>query len=133
MKRPAGLLADNIDRLSTLIIHLGGHILDRAGSPVGNGENNGLGLRHLLNEWLLGYYSIHVSSFKSIFQSINAERSTFCVVSTQNKTYKHYILRENMQTHSKFIDPNTKQEEPLDYVRYFKENIDLRKRTIPEL
>jgi hypothetical protein len=38
-----------------------------------------------------------------------------------------------MQTHSKFIDSNTKQEEPVDYVRYFKENIDLRKRTIPEL
>jgi hypothetical protein len=38
-----------------------------------------------------------------------------------------------MQTHSKFIDSNTKQEEPLDYVRYFKENVDLRKRTIPEL
>ena len=38
-----------------------------------------------------------------------------------------------MQTHSKFIDSNTKREEPLDYVRYFKENVDLRKRTIPEL
>lgn len=38
-----------------------------------------------------------------------------------------------MQTHSKFIDSNTKSEEPMDYVRYFKENIDLRKRTIPEL
>jgi len=38
-----------------------------------------------------------------------------------------------MQTHSKFVDPNTKQEEPLDYVRYFKDNIDLRKRTIPDL
>ena len=38
-----------------------------------------------------------------------------------------------MQTHSKFIDSNTKPEEPMDYVRYFKENVDLRKRTIPEL
>lgn len=38
-----------------------------------------------------------------------------------------------MQAHSKFIDVNTKQEEPMDYVRYFKDNIDLRKRTIPEL
>ena len=39
----------------------------------------------------------------------------------------------SMQTHSKFIDSNTKPEEPMDYVRYFKENVDLRKRTIPEL
>jgi len=38
-----------------------------------------------------------------------------------------------MQTHSRFINPNTKPEEPLNYVRYFKENVDLRKRTIPEL
>jgi hypothetical protein len=38
-----------------------------------------------------------------------------------------------MQTHSKFIDSNTKPEEPMDYVRYFRDNIDLRKRTIPEL
>jgi hypothetical protein len=51
----------------------------------------------------------------------------------KNKTYKHNILKRSMQTHSKFIDSNTKQEEPVDYVRYFKENIDLRKRTIPEL
>jgi hypothetical protein len=51
----------------------------------------------------------------------------------KNKTYKHNILQRSMQTHSKFIDSNTKQEEPVDYVRYFKENIDLRKRTIPEL
>ena len=46
MERPAGLLANNIDRLSSLLIPLGRHILDRVGIPVGNGENNGLGLRH---------------------------------------------------------------------------------------
>lgn len=38
-----------------------------------------------------------------------------------------------MQTHSRFIDSNTKPEEPMDYIRYFKNNIDLRKHTVPEL
>jgi hypothetical protein len=38
-----------------------------------------------------------------------------------------------MQTFSKFIDSNTKTEAPLDYARYFTENIDLSKYKIPDL
>ena len=38
-----------------------------------------------------------------------------------------------MQTHSKFIDSNTKTEEPLYHARYFKESINLRRYKIPEL
>lgn len=38
-----------------------------------------------------------------------------------------------MQTFSKFTDPNTKPEEPLCYVKYFKENVDLYRFKVPEL
>ena len=38
-----------------------------------------------------------------------------------------------MQTFSKFIDPNTKPEQPLCYLRYFKENVDLYRLKVPDL
>jgi hypothetical protein len=38
-----------------------------------------------------------------------------------------------MQTHSKFIDSNTKSDGPMDYARYCNENPDLRKYKIPDL
>lgn len=38
-----------------------------------------------------------------------------------------------MQTFSKFIDPNTKPEQPLCYLRYFKENVDLYRFKVPDL
>ncbi len=38
-----------------------------------------------------------------------------------------------MQTHSRPIDPNTKIPESIDYIRFFKENIQLRRYTIPDL
>ena len=38
-----------------------------------------------------------------------------------------------MQTFSKFTDPNTKLKEPLCYVKYFKENVDLYRFKVPDL
>ena len=38
-----------------------------------------------------------------------------------------------MQTFSKFTDPNTKPEEPLCYVKYFRENVDLYRFKVPDL
>ena len=38
-----------------------------------------------------------------------------------------------MQTFSKFVDPNTKPEQPLCYASYFKDNVDLYRYKVPDL
>jgi len=48
MKGTIGLCADNIDRLTTTLIHLGRHELDGRGRPISSIKDNRLsGRRHL--------------------------------------------------------------------------------------
>jgi hypothetical protein len=38
-----------------------------------------------------------------------------------------------MQVQSKLVDSDTKHDPTIDYIQYFKDNVNLRKRTVPEL
>jgi hypothetical protein len=80
MKGATSLLANHIDRLATLVIDLGHHILGGTGGPVGDREDNGLGggvSGHLL--LLIDYCIIYAVFSKSIFQN-NLLHNTILIV-----------------------------------------------------